>query len=179
VAKDKTIKKRLPAKIHKDTLQRAGCMHQRETQEPVPGISMVWGVGNLRSIPLDPTQKINVVTNYNNVIKDDVAIVPTSNCLSSTARSPGNICPALPRPSLAAMARQLFGSPSQQYLNAIVIKTNQAIADTGATSIFIMEGTPVNNLRPLLQPLTINLPDGSKVKLTHMCDITIPGPLLS
>jgi hypothetical protein len=38
-----------------------------------------------------------------------------------------------------------------------------------------MEGNSVNYLRPLLQPLTINLPDGSKVKLTHMCSITIPG----
>jgi hypothetical protein len=38
-----------------------------------------------------------------------------------------------------------------------------------------MEGTPVNNLQPSLQPLTINLSDGSKVKSTHMCDTTIPG----
>jgi hypothetical protein len=75
---------------------------------------------------------------------------------------------------LAATAQQIFGSPSQQYLNAFAIKTNQAIADTGATSIFIMEGTPVNILRSSSQPLTINLPNGSKVKLTHMCNITIP-----
>jgi hypothetical protein len=71
--------------------------------------------------------------------------------------------------------RQLSGSPSQQYLNVIAIKTNQAIVDTGTASIFIMEGTPVNKLQPLLQPLTINLPDSSKVKSTHMCKITIPG----
>ena len=38
-----------------------------------------------------------------------------------------------------------------------------------------MEGTPVSNLQPSLQLLTINLPDGSKMKSTHMCDITIPG----
>ncbi len=97
---------------------------------------------------------------------------PTAQAIPNGAQG---ICPTLPCPSLAATALQIFGSPSQQYLNAIVIKTNQAIADTGATSISIMEGTPVNNLRPSLQPLTINLPDGSKVKLTHMCDITIPG----
>ena len=103
--------------------------------------------------PLDPTQKYNVVAAYNNVIEDDNATVPTSNCSSSTARRPENICPASPHPSLAATARQLFGSPSQQYLNAIAIKMNQAIADTGATSIFIMEPPPINNLRPLLQPL--------------------------
>ena len=121
---------------------------------------------------MDPTQTINVVNDYNNVIEDDDATVLTSNCSSSAARRPE---PTSPCSSLAAMARQVFGSPSQQYLNAIAIKTDQAIADTGATSIFIMEGTPVNNLRPSSQPLTINLPDGSRVKSTHMCDITIPG----
>jgi hypothetical protein len=117
-------------------------------------------------------QTINVVTDYNNVIEDDDATVLTSNCLSSASRSPE---PTSPCSSLVAMARQVFGSPSQQYLNAITIKTNQAIADTGATSIFIIEGTPVNNLRPSSQPLTINLLDGSRVKSTHMCNITIPG----
>jgi hypothetical protein len=109
-------------------------------------------------IPLDSTQTINVVTDYNNDINDDDVTVLTSNCSSSAARSPENICPTLPCSSLAAMARQVFGSPSQQYLNKIASKTNQAIADTSATSIFIMEGTPVNNLQPSLQPLTINLP---------------------
>ena len=50
-----------------------------------------------------------------------------------------------------------------------------AIADTGATSIFIMKGTPVKNLRKSNNPITISLPDGSKVTSTHICDITIPG----
>jgi hypothetical protein len=42
-----------------------------------------------------------------------------------------------------ATARHLFGTPTPQYLNVIIIATLQAIADTGATSIFIMEGTPI------------------------------------
>jgi hypothetical protein len=62
-----------------------------------------------------------------------------------------------------------------QYLNAITFATLQAIADTGATSIFVMEGMPIQNLRPAIHPLTINSPDGSKVKSTHMWDITPPG----
>ena len=125
---------------------------------------------------MDPTQIINVITNDNNLTDDDNITVLTSNCSNSTKWSPGNICPASPCPSLAATGRQIFGAPSQQYLNAIVIKTNQAIADTGATSIFIMKGTPVNNLQPSSQPLTIYLPGESKVKSIHMCNITIPGP---
>ncbi len=69
----------------------------------------------------------------------------------------------------------LFGSPMPQYLNAISIATNQAIADTGATSIFIIEGADVDNKRIATDPLTINLPDGKKVVSTHVCNIKIPG----
>jgi hypothetical protein len=47
--------------------------------------------------------------------------------------------------------------------------------DTGATSIFITKGTLVKNLRLADHPITIILPNGSKVVLTHICDITIPG----
>jgi hypothetical protein len=69
----------------------------------------------------------------------------------------------------------LFGNPMPQYLNALTIATNQAIADTGATSIFIMEGVDVDNKRPATVPLTINLPEGKQVQSTHVCDIRIPG----
>jgi hypothetical protein len=54
-------------------------------------------------------------------------------------------------------------------------KISNAIVDTGATAIFIMEGTPVDNKRIASHPLTINLPDGTNVKSTHCCDIKIPG----
>ncbi len=50
-----------------------------------------------------------------------------------------------------------------------------AIADTGATSIFIMEGAKVTNKQFSKKTLTMNLPDGNKVMLTHICDINIPG----
>ena len=62
-----------------------------------------------------------------------------------------------------------------QYLNALTLATNQAIADTGAMPIFIMEGAPVNNKHVTQTPLTINLPDGKKICSTHVCDINIPG----
>ena len=45
----------------------------------------------------------------------------------------------------------------------------------GTTSIFVMEGADVINKRTALKPLTINLPDGRQVQLTHICDIAIPG----
>jgi hypothetical protein len=40
----------------------------------------------------------------------------------------------------------------------------------------IMKKTPnMKNVRPATQPLTINLPDGTMVKSTHICDLEIPG----
>jgi hypothetical protein len=72
-------------------------------------------------------------------------------------------------------ARMLFGSPMPQYLNALTIATNQAIANMGATSIFIMKGADVDNKPPATVPLRINLPNGKQVQSTHVCDIRIPG----
>jgi hypothetical protein len=71
--------------------------------------------------------------------------------------------------------RTLLGSPMPQYLNALTIATNQAIANTGATSIFIMECADVDNKCPATVPLTINFPNGKRVQSTHVCDIQIPG----
>jgi hypothetical protein len=42
-------------------------------------------------------------------------------------------------------------------------------------SIFIMDGVDVENKGITTRPLTINLPDGTKVMLTHVCNIHIPG----
>jgi hypothetical protein len=106
-------------------------------------------------------------------IDDDDKTIVTSNCTSDampTISANKNM-----RQNLAAAAQHLFGSPLPQYLNAITIATWQAIADMGATSIFVMERMPIHNLRPAIHPLTINLLDGSKVKSTHTCNITIPG----
>ncbi len=58
---------------------------------------------------------------------------------------------------------------------AITIATDHTIADTGAMSIFIMDGVDVNNKQLSKKPLTINLPDGNTVQSTHRCNIVIPG----
>jgi len=38
-----------------------------------------------------------------------------------------------------------------------------------------MEGADVANRRIAVNPLTINLPDGTRIKSTHVCDIHIRG----
>ena len=86
-----------------------------------------------------------------------------------------NACTSSLLTIIEGTAQHLFAAPTPHYLNEITIAAWQAIADTGATSMFIMEGTPVKNIWPATKQLTNNLPDESQVKSTHLCDITIPG----
>ncbi len=58
------------------------------------------------------------------------------------------------------VANTIYGTQRPSHINAIIIAPTHAMADTGATSIFVMDGVDV---------------DGRKVKLTHVCNITIPG----
>jgi hypothetical protein len=74
-----------------------------------------------------------------------------------------------------ALADAEHVDPKINAINAMTIAPTHAIADTGATGIFIMDGSKVENKRLATKPLIINLPDGTKVKSTHECDITIPG----
>jgi hypothetical protein len=83
--------------------------------------------------------------------------------------------PQQPPPPVAPVANTVYGNPGPTYINAITIAPTHAVADTGATSIFVMDGVDVANRRVATKPLTVNLLDGRKVKSTHACDITIPG----
>jgi hypothetical protein len=67
------------------------------------------------------------------------------------------------RPSLAATAHAIFGNPMPQYLNALTIAANEDIADTGTTTIFIMDNAEVDNKRVATKPLKIKLPDGTTI----------------
>ena len=58
---------------------------------------------------------------------------------------------------------------------ALTIASNEAIPDSGATQIFVMDGIPVHNRRKTTCPLKVALADGRRVMSTHMCDIIIPG----
>ena len=118
-----------------------------------------------------PTQINNTQTNVEN---DNITIIAsnTTNAVK-TQRKTNNAKPSQPeqRRTMAATARALFGAPGHYSLQ----KLTHAIIDTGATAIFIMEGTPVENKRVATKPLTINLPNGSQIKSMHCCDINIPG----
>jgi hypothetical protein len=58
---------------------------------------------------------------------------------------------------------------------AMKFARTHAVADTGATSLFVMEGLNMSNVNIAKNPLSINLPDGEVLKSTHTCNIIIPG----
>ena len=49
-----------------------------------------------------------------------------------------------------------------------------AVADAGTTGHFVLQGTPVTNIKIARHPLKINLPDGDYLTLTHTCTLDIP-----
>ena len=92
----------------------------------------------------------------------DDATVTASNFLNVSIQHLAHICAAAP----------VLGG---QVITAVTISLDHAIVDTGATSIFIIDGIDVDNKRIALKPLTVNLPDGRLVQSSHVCDIAIPG----
>jgi hypothetical protein len=56
----------------------------------------------------------------------------------------------------------------------MLIKPTQAVADTGATSVFIMDGIPTKNKQLAVHPIQVN-PDERRVASSHICDIIIPS----
>ena len=71
-----------------------------------------------------------------------------------------------------ASARNIASALRQGVPKMLAFADTHAIADTGASSIFVMAGTPMKNIRPTTDPLTINLPNGDIVHSTHICDIS-------
>jgi hypothetical protein len=102
---------------------------------------------------------------------DHDATVVMSNCSSPECDIPHR----LQTQRWATAACALFRPTSHKALNPITIVTTHAIADTGAMSIFIMEGVNVVNKQKASKPLTINLSDGCRVRSIHVCGIAVSG----
>jgi hypothetical protein len=57
----------------------------------------------------------------------------------------------------------------------MLVETSLAVANTGATLLFLTKGAPCQNKRCAVNPFFITLPHGSKIKSTHVCDVMILG----
>ncbi len=103
---------------------------------------------------------------HSHLIDDNNDTVIALNVLTPTTRS------------FKSCSLQLF---SPDYAGAsFTLKTNDAIADLGATQVFFMAGTPVINKRITTNPLKVSQADRRQVMSMHMCDIYIdnlPFPL--
>ena len=58
---------------------------------------------------------------------------------------------------------------------SMLVGPSLAIADIGATSFFLTKGAPCQNKQQAVNPITVKLPNGCKIKSMHICDIIIPG----
>jgi hypothetical protein len=63
----------------------------------------------------------------------------------------------------------------KHHANVMKITSTHVVADTGATSVFVMAGAPANNIRMATKPIHISLPDGKNIVSTHICDVDILG----
>ncbi len=114
------------------------------------------------STTLDPSLLFSPVSEF--IVDDDDITIVTSNVSNG----------------LTTSLESAFSSfaPRQQSKCAyttMMITSNEAIADLGATQIFVIDGTPVHNKQKKMCPLKVALADGCRVMSTHMCDIIIPG----
>ena len=115
------------------------------------------------STSLDPTIMFSPGSDI--IVDDDDITVITSNILNGLTTT-----------SLES-GFSLF-SPRQQPKWAYAtraIALNEAITDSGATQIFVMDSKLVYNKQKTMCPLKVALADGHRVMSTHMCDIIIPG----
>jgi len=99
-----------------------------------------------------------------NDIDDDATVIISND--TNTKRS---------RQSFKARALNHLVKNENAGFAGLHLDTYDAIADSGATQIFVMDGTPVINKRPTTHPLKVALADGRIVVSTHMCDIKIDG----
>ena len=114
------------------------------------------------SIASDPTQ-IFPPANEILVDDDDITVV-TSNILEGSTKS-----------IESAFSSFAPRQASKWAYAGMTIASNEAIADSGATQIYVMDGIPVHNRRKTTCPLKVALADRWRVMSTHMCDIIIPG----
>jgi hypothetical protein len=101
------------------------------------------------------------------IIVSDPTLYPTQNSVVDSNEI------TVVTDNLSHQRHQMCTSSIHQRKPSIPI--THAVADTGATLVMVMKNTPMKNIRPTTNPLNINLPDGTIVKSTHICDLEIPG----
>jgi hypothetical protein len=110
----------------------------------------------------DPTQMVSPVSEV--VMDDDDITVVTSNVSDGSTTS------------LESAFSSFAPRQASKWAYAVMtIASTEAIADSGGTQIFVMDGIPVHNKQKTTCPLKVALADRRRVTSTHMCDIIIPG----
>jgi hypothetical protein len=112
---------------------------------------------------------VNIDVNSLNSVTKTYSLYPTPNqlclALAYCAEDDDNV----------TIVASNCASAVKHQANTMQIAPTHAVANTGATSIFIMAGAPANNIHMATKPIHISLPNGKKIVSTHICDVDIPG----
>ena len=83
-----------------------------------------------------------------------------------------------PIPTQNLTSQTKYGYAANQLLKTVSIDMHNvkqwAILDSGATSNFLMTETHTFSVTPTDEPISVTLPDGNKVQLTHKCVLDFP-----
>jgi hypothetical protein len=97
----------------------------------------------------------------------------TQLCMNKVNVVPNNDKGTVQAPNLSSSLSQSYRSCALDHIAAFCLTTDDAIADSGATQIFAMDGTPVINKRVTMRLLKVSLANGHQMVSTHMCHIHI------
>jgi hypothetical protein len=132
------------------------------------------------SIASDPTQIFSPA--HEVIVDDDNITIVTSNVSTGSSTSQQSAFSLFAPRGVLPLGNGFCYTPKKQQGSkwayaamTMTIASSEAIADSGATQIFVMDGIPVHNKQKTTCPLKVALADGRRVMSTHMCDIRIPG----
>ena len=103
---------------------------------------------------------------------DEVTVI-RSNCGQDRNKNEKPIKNIVPLPPSTHNVHKAPNAETMLKASNIKITVDMAVADSGYTGHFIFPVTNVSNMKIVKKPLTINLPDGTQLKLTHTCEINV------
>ena len=125
----------------------------------------------LKALP-SPTKSTSPVKPFSVTSKPKNFASPTNPVTSNTTHT------KFQYPYIPTYGRPQYAYAAQSLLQTVDIKIedlkNWAILDSGATSHFLVTDAPVIDILPASRPLTVQIPNGERVTLTHTCNLDMP-----
>jgi hypothetical protein len=134
-----------PFQLHGIRARKSSILQESYTMHKTMYPSSFWRCG-----------AVNIDANSLKSVTQFYSLYPTPNhlCLASThcANNDDNII----------IVASNCTTSGEHHANAMQIALMHAVANTGATSVFVMAGTPAKNIPMVTKPIQISFPDGKR-----------------